>query len=157
MRILAVDPGYDRLGIAVLEKEEGDETLVYSDCFQTNKNDSYSVRLRAIGDEVERLIEEYSPDVFASEGLFFATNRKTAIDVAGSRGAIFYVAEKYNLPVHEYTPLQIKVAVTGYGKSDKAQVTDMVCRLIKMDDKKRLDDEFDAIAVALTCAAIEKF
>ena len=156
MRILAVDPGFDRLGVAVLEKKDGDETLVYSNCFQTNKKDSYPMRLQAIGSEIERLIKEFSPDVFASEGLYFATNRKTAIDVAGSRGALFYVAAKYDLPVYEYTPLQIKVAVTGYGKSDKGQVTEMVQRLIKMDDKKRIDDEYDAIAVALTCSAIEK-
>jgi len=157
MKILAVDPGFDRLGIAVLEKKGESESLLYSDCFQTNKKNSYSNRIRAIGDEIERLIDEFSPDVFASEGLYFSKNQKTAIDVAGSRGAIFYVAEKYSLPVHEYTPLQIKVAVTGYGKSDKSQVTDMVNRLIKIDKKIRIDDEYDAIAVALTCSAIEKF
>ena len=156
MRILAVDPGFDRLGVAIIDKENGKESLLYSNCFQTDKKDSYSKRLSAIGNELERLIKKFKPEIFASEGLFFATNRRTAIDVAGSRGALFYVAEKYNLPVFEYTPLQIKVAVTGYGKSDKSQVTEMVKRLIKIDKKKALDDEYDAIAVALTCSAIEK-
>lgn len=157
MKIIAVDPGYDRLGVAILEKENGKETLLFSQCYQTSKEDSFSKRLKFIGDALDSLIKEYSPDVFASEGLFFSKNQKTAIDVAGSRGALFYVAEKHNLPLHEYSPLEIKVAVTGYGKSDKTQVTEMVKRLVRIEKKNALDDEYDAIAVALTCSAIEKY
>ncbi len=157
MRILAVDPGYDRLGIAIIERKAGKEILLYSDCFQTEKDALYEKRLLDIGDEMERLIREYEPNVFASEALFFAKNQKTAIAVAGSRGTLLYIARKHNLPVFEYTPLQIKIAVTGYGKSDKAQVTDMVKRLIRIEKQVAVDDEYDAIAVGLTCAATEKF
>ena len=156
MRVLAVDPGYDRLGIAVLEKEKDAETLLFSDCIQTNKEDPFSTRLRAVAEAFEKTIIEYTPDVFASEALFFAKNQKTAIDVASARGTFMYIAGKHNLPVHEYTPLQIKIAVTGYGRSDKSQVTDMVTRLIKIEKKIKLDDEYDAIAVGLTCLAVEK-
>ena len=84
-------------------------------------------------------------------------NQKTAIDVAGVRGMLFYIAKKHSLSVFEYTPLQIKMAVTGYGKSDKKQVTDMVTKLIKIDKKIKFDDEYDAIAVGLTCFASERF
>lgn len=156
MKILAVDPGYDRLGIAVLSKKNGEEKILYSDCFQTNKKDSYPKRILSIGNELERLIKEFKPNIFASESLFFASNKKTAIDVAGSRGVLLYIAEKHGLPFFEYTPLQIKIAVTGYGRSDKSQVTNMVHKLILIDKENVIDDEYDAIAVALTCSAIEK-
>lgn len=159
MRILALDPGFDRLGIAILEREKNGtkETLIFSECFQTNKKESLSKRIFAIGNELEQVITKYTPEVCASESLFFAKNQKTAIDVASSRGVLLYIAEKYNLPLYEYTPLQIKIAVTGYGRSDKSQVTNMVRRIIQIDKKITIDDEFDAIAVGLTCFAIEKF
>jgi len=157
MRILSVDPGYERLGVAVIEKNGSVETLVYSACFQTDKKLPYSDRLLKIGVEVARLIKKFNPDSFASESLFFAKNQKTAMDVAGVRGALFYIAKKHDLPVFEYTPLQIKMAITGYGKSDKKQITEMVTKLIKIDKQIKFDDEYDAIAVGLTCLASERF
>jgi len=157
MKVLSVDPGYARLGIAVLESNKnGKEQLLYSDCIETSNDDSFEERLSTIGKELEKVIKKYSPDTFASESIFFTTNQKTALLVAGSRGILLYIANNHKIPVYEYTPLQVKIAVTGYGKSDKKQVTEMVKRLIKIEKDIVLDDEFDAIAIGLTCLATEK-
>lgn len=158
MRIIAIDPGYERLGIALLEKEiRGREILVYSDCFKTDKGLGHFERLGLIGNEIEKVILEYKPEVLCLETLFFSGNRKTAIMVAEARGVILFQAAKHNIKVYEYGPGQIKVAVTGYGKSDKRAVNSMVDKLVKIDKKIAHDDEYDAIAVGLTCFAIEKF
>lgn len=158
MKILGIDPGYERLGIAVVEKEPKEkEKLVYSDCFKTDKKLPHHERLGLIGTEIERIIETYKPEVMAIESLFFASNQKTAILVAEARGVMLYQASKHNLPVYEYGPGEIKVAVTGYGKSDKEQIISMVPRLVRIDKNIKHDDEYDAIAVCLTCLAIEKF
>ena len=105
---------------------------------------------------IDRIIKKFSPDIFAIETLYFSKNQKTALEVSGAKGVLLYKAAKFELPVFEYTPMQVKVAVTGYGKSDKKQVIDMVEKLIKIDKKIAHDDEYDAIAVALTCIALEK-
>jgi crossover junction endodeoxyribonuclease RuvC len=158
MRIIAIDPGYERLGIAVIEKElRGKEILIYSECFKTDKNLEHFERLGLIGSEIERIVLEHRPEAMCIESLFFSTNTKTAITVAEARGAILFQAAKHGLKVFEYGPGQIKVAVTGYGKSDKAAINLMVDKLIKIDKKIKLDDEYDAIAVGLTCFATEKF
>lgn len=156
MRVLAIDPGYDRLGVAVVENNNK-EFVVYSDCIQTNKSSSYEDRLLELGNVLEHIITEYKPDAFACETLFFAKNQKTAINVAGARGMFLYIARKHAMPIYEYKPNQIKIAVTGYGQSDKKQVIAMISRLVRLDEKKRLDDEYDAIAIGLTCLAIEKY
>lgn len=157
MRILATDPGYERLGIAVIEViEKNKDTLLYSDCFRTNSKNSFEKRLLAIGEEVERLIKEYAPEVFATEKLYFTSNKTTAMNVAEVRGVSRYISEKYGLRQFEYTPLQIKSAVTGHGKSDKSQVAKMVPHLIDINKQNMLDDEIDAIAIGLTCIASER-
>lgn len=150
MKILSADPGYERLGIAVLE----DNTLLFSDCIQTPKEDDFTKRLLQLGDEFKKIVEEYSPDAFAIEKLFFSKNTKTAMKVSEVRGMLIYLAESMGVKVFEYAPSEIKVAVTGYGQSDKKQVTLMVEKLITIDKKIKFDDEYDAIAVGLTCAAI---
>lgn len=152
MKIIGIDPGYDRLGIAVIEHN----ILLHSECFTTSAKDSFHVRLASIGQRVEELITEYSPDAMALESLFVTNNQKTAMKVAEARGVISYCAARKDIPVHEYTPPQIKVAVTGHGGTDKTGVMKMIPLLIKMNKKKALDDEYDAIAVALTCAAYLK-
>ena len=161
MRIIAIDPGYERLGIAVLEKNPREkEVLLYSDCFKTSAKLPHAKRLNLIGDEIARVIDEYRPSALCLETLFFSTNQKTAITVAEARGVILYQAAKHDLVVYEYGPGEIKVAVTGYGKSDKEQVIRMIPRLIRIDkgvENIRHDDEFDAIAVGLTCFAVERF
>jgi len=156
MRILGIDPGIERVGIAVLEKTGGKETFIYSECFKTPSSLSHGERLSLIGNEVARVISEYAPEGLSIEKLFFETNTKTAMSVAEARGVMLYEASRAQLPIYEYTPLEIKVAVTGYGKSDKRGVMDMVPRLIKLPERKMIDDEVDAIAVALTCFAYKK-
>ncbi|HEX8993832.1 MAG TPA: crossover junction endodeoxyribonuclease RuvC [Candidatus Paceibacterota bacterium] len=153
MRILAFDPGFERLGTAVLEKTSGRETLIHSSCIRTPKELPFSERLQLLGQATEALIAEHAPKAVALESLYFENNAKTAINVAAVRGILSYIAAVHHLPVYEYTPLQVKIAVTGYGKSDKAAVAAMVPRLIALPERKRLDDEIDAIAVGLTCLA----
>lgn len=163
MRILGIDPGYDRLGIAVIEKPSAPsrvrgpkETLLYSDCFQTSAKDPIYVRLGQIGAEVSRIMDEYQPDALSIENLFITKNQKTAMRVAEARGIILYEAQKRGLSIHEYTPMEIKVAVTGDGGSDKRMIAKMLSLLIKMPARKTIDDECDAIAAALAHAAISR-
>jgi len=153
MRCLAFDPGFERLGVAVVEKVGGKETLLYSECVRTSSSLSFSERLHVLGKETERLIAEWKPSIAALEHIFFEKNAKTAIGVAGVRGVLSYLAALHGLPLFEYTPLEVKVAITGYGKSDKSAVAAMVKRLVTIPPKKRLDDELDAIAIGLTCLA----
>jgi len=156
MKIIAIDPGYERLGIAIIEKQNGKEILLYSECFKTSSKIKHEERLRLIGEEIEKIIKKYQPEALAIETLFFKTNAKTAMKVSESRGVIMYEAAKNGLKVTEFTPLQIKVAVTGYGKSEKEQVTSMVQKLIKIPKILKYDDEYDAIAVGLTFFACHR-
>ena len=151
MKVIAVDPGYDRLGVAVVEKHKGKEMLIYSDCIETDRAHSFQERLRFLGKEFEKLLKEHKPDALAIEKLFFNVNQKTAMAVAEVRGMLIYLAVSKNLEIYEYGPQEIKVAVTGYGKSDKKQVADMLHKLISIEKKINRDDEYDAIAVGLTC------
>ncbi len=156
MRILGIDPGIERVGIAVVERVNGKETYVYSECFKTSAKLAHAERLALIGTEMTRVIDEWTPGGMAIEKLFFETNTTTAMGVAEARGVMLYAAAKAGLTIYEYTPLEIKVAVTGYGKSDKRAIMDMVPRLLKLPERKMIDDEVDAIAVALTCFARER-
>jgi len=156
MKVLGIDPGYERLGIAIVEKQGNKETLVYSECFQTNSKTPFHERLGLIGERVRNIISEYKPDVLAIETLMFNTNQRTAINVAEARGVILYEGTRGGLEVAEYNPLQIKIALTGYGRSGKEQVTEMVKRLVSINKKDAKDDEYDAIACALTCFASYK-
>ncbi len=151
MRVLAFDPGYERLGIAVVEKQNNKDILIYSECFQTDKKEDHSKRLFFIYKKIKEIIEEYSPDTCALETLFFAKNQTTALKVAEVRGVILAVSESYGMKIFEYSPGAIKIGVTGYGKSDKSAITKMIPLLVKINKKIKFDDEYDAIAVAITC------
>ena len=154
MRVLAFDPGYERLGVAVLEKEKGKkEILLHSECIRTKKSLSFPERLTALGAAAEALIEQWKPDCVALEEVFFEKNAKTAMQVAEVRGALIYISGSYELPVHHYAPSEVKIAITGYGRSDKAAIAGMVPKLLVLPPRKRLDDELDAIAVGITCLA----
>lgn len=155
MRIVGIDPGYDRLGIAVIEKENGKETLLFSDCITTHKEDAPEMRLKTIADGCRDIIETYKPHALGIESLFFKKNQTTGIKVAESRGVVLNEAARIGIPVFEYSPPTIKLAVTGHGASDKKQVMNMVPRLVKIEKEIKYDDEYDAIAVALTCIAHE--
>ena len=156
MKIIAIDPGYERVGIAVVEKNIKKNILVYSDCFKTSPKLPFEKRLFLIGEEIKKIIKKFSPKALAIETLFFTTNQKTAMRVSEARGAIIYEAIQNNLRICEYNPLQIKIAVTGYGKSDKKQICSFIPKLICIEKEIKHDDEYDAIAVGLTCLAIEK-
>lgn len=154
MKILGIDPGYDRLGLAIIEKPlKGKEVVLYSHCLQTSSTDDIYMRFKEVGAEIESILDKYKPDIVALETLFISKNQKTGMRVAEARGIIIYEAIKRNIPVNEYSPGQIKMAVTGDGTSDKQRMIKMVHILVSLPQKKTVDDEYDAIAVALTCAA----
>ncbi len=155
MRILAIDPGFDRMGLAVLEGDPSKPVLVWSECIQPQKG-APSVRLHTIQKAVRDAIETYAPEKMSIESLFFSVNKKTALGVAEARGAILAEAGAHALPVKEYSPQQVKLAVTGYGGADKNAVIAMIPRLLALPTKKRLDDEMDAIAVGI-CGLADRY
>lgn len=157
-RILAIDPGYERLGIAVLEKNDGDrkETLLFSECFKTKTTNTHAERLSLLGQEISKVIEKYKPEALAIETLFLTTNHKTVMHVSEARGVILYESARHNLSIHEYSPPQIKSAVAGDGHCDKKAIIKMVPLLIKLEKQIKHDDEYDAIAVGLTFFAHNK-
>lgn len=158
MKILGIDPGYERLGIAVLEKNNsGKEVVLYSECFKTSAKDPFADRLLQVGQRINEVIHKHQPNIMAIETLFMTTNQKTAMRVAEARGVVVYEGTRGGLEIFEATPLQIKIATTGYGKADKAQVMKMVKMLVEIDQNKASDDELDAIAVGLTAFAHMRF
>lgn len=153
MKVLAFDPGYDRLGVAVMDRQDDKEQLLFSTCVTTDKNDPLPERLLVIGEAVKKLLVEHTPEAVAIETLFFNKNAKTAIGVAQARGIVIYLAKAADCTIYEFGPQEIKIAVTGYGASDKTAVYQMLNRLITNIPTKAHDDEYDAIAVGVTCLA----
>jgi crossover junction endodeoxyribonuclease RuvC len=153
MRVLAIDPGYDRCGVAILEYVAGKEVLLYSTCIMTDKAAALPHRLTAIGQEIEAIIATHKPTTLGIETLFFNKNITTGIGVAQARGVVLYIAEQHGLTIYEHGPQEVKVAVTGYGNSDKAAVYAMIQRLVPHIPQKAKDDEYDAIAVGITTLA----
>ncbi len=154
MRILGIDPGFERLGMAVVEKSKGGkEEVIFSCCFKTSAALQFPKRLVLLGDEMREVIKKYRPEVLAIETLFINTNQKTAMHVAEARGVIIYEAVRAGLEIFEFSPPQIKSSITGDGGADKAQILKMIKMLVKIDEKKKSDDEMDAVAVALTAFA----
>lgn len=158
MRILGIDPGFERLGVAILEKNKGNkkEKVLFSECFHTSSKLEFSERLFLVGEEVKSIIKKFKPDILSIETLFLNTNQKTAMHVAEIRGVVLYQAYANDLKVFEASPPQIKIATTGYGKANKEQVMKMVKILVDIDNTKKSDDELDAIAIALTASACIK-
>lgn len=148
-RVLGIDPGFDRLGLAVIEGDSSRPSYVWSDCVTPPKGPAY-LRLAAVSKAVEEALSKHAPDIVAVETLFFSTNRKTALSVAEARGAILAAIGRTGIPLIEVSPAAVKIAVTGHGSADKSAVMNMIPRLISLPTKKRLDDEFDAIAAAIT-------
>lgn len=153
MRVLAIDPGYDRLGVAIMEHDGHTEVVHFSTCITTSKTAELPIRVFELGQQLAAICAAHSPTCVGIETLFFNKNVKTALAVAHARGAILYITATLGLTIYEFGPQEIKVAVTGYGKSDKAAVIDMVKRLVPTAPKDALDDEYDAIAVGITCLA----
>ena len=153
-RVLGVDPGFDRIGIAVLEKNE----VLFSHCIETNRKAPHSERLLQIGNEISEVIKKWKPTDLAIENLFFNKSVTNAMKVAEARGVIIFEAACAKLKIFEYSPQAIKIAVTGYGKADKKQVEIMVKKLVKIEERKtkKLDDELDAIALCITHLASKR-
>ena len=159
MKILGIDPGFERLGVAIVEKAGNGkkEEVLFSECFKTSAKLEFSERLLLVGTEVANVIKKFKPEVLAIETLFLTTNHKTVMHVAEARGVVIYEAIRAGLQVFEASPPQIKIATTGYGKADKEQVMRMVKMLVTIDKTKKSDDELDAIAIALTAFAHLRF
>jgi crossover junction endodeoxyribonuclease RuvC len=150
MKVLAIDPGFDRLGLAIVEGNPSKPTVVWSDCVIPPKGEVHE-RLGVVFNAVQKAIQKFKPDVLALESLFFSKNVKTALGVAEARGAVLSAAGMVGLRVVECSPQQVKLAVTGYGAADKKAVERMIPKLVTLTPKKRLDDELDAIALGI-CA-----
>ena len=149
MRILGIDPGYAIVGFGILEAQRGQARLLRCGAINTQAGVPMPRRLLQIHEDLETLIKRFAPDVMAIEELFFNTNVTTGIAVAHGRGVILLAAEKLGVPVFEYTPMQIKQAVAGYGGADKRQVMLMTQRLLNMKQIPRPDDAADALALAI--------
>jgi crossover junction endodeoxyribonuclease RuvC len=149
MKVLGIDPGYGRCGMAVVERQDGKDRLVVSECVETKAGDDFVFRLSSIIDRCRKLIEEHEPAAFAIEKLYFNANQKTAMRVAEARGALIECATEHGVEVFEYTPSQIKSAIGSSGRADKKQIASMLRFLIKIDKPVKHDDEYDAIAIAL--------
>lgn len=157
MRILGVDPGIARTGWGVIEVESSKFKVQSYGCIETSANVEPSERLRQIYVKLTDIIKEYKPDAMAVEELFFNTNAKTAFIVGQARGVVLLASAKQNVAVAIYTPLQVKMAVTGYGRAEKDQIGQMVKTLLKLKKIPKPDDVSDALAVALTHAFSRKF
>jgi crossover junction endodeoxyribonuclease RuvC len=155
-RVLSIDPGFDRVGVAVLERTLGKEKLLFSLCILTNKKDSHAERLLAVGQGIDKVIKKWEPRDLAIEKLFFNQNTKSALGVAEARGVIIYEAINAGLSIYEYSPQEIKIATTGYGKASKKDVERMVLKILDLKNAPKHDDETDAIAVGITHLASYK-
>jgi crossover junction endodeoxyribonuclease RuvC len=152
MKILGIDPGVARVGWGLVEESGGKQSSLAWGCFETQASKTLESRLEEIHNFLENLIAREKPDQMAVEQLFFATNAKTAIAVGQSRGVIILTAKEAQLPVVSYTPLQVKLALTGYGQADKHQIQMMVKTILKLPKVPTPDDAADALAIALTHA-----
>ncbi len=150
MRVLGIDPGIARTGWGTIKNENGKLKVENYGCIETNAKNEPQERLLKIYDGVIELINRFHPDEIAVEELFFNTNAKTAFIVGQARGVILLASAKKNLPVGIYTPLQVKVAVTGYGRAEKAQMGKMVKTILSLKSIPKPDDTADALAVGLT-------
>lgn len=149
-RILGIDPGFGIVGYGITDVyDERTETLVNYGAIRTKTTDPLSKRLSDIYDELSKILTEYAPDESAVEELYFFRNVTTAISVGEARGVIILALEKFGVKIYEYTPMEVKLSVTGYGKATKRQVQEMVRILLNMEDIPRPDDAADALAIAL--------
>ncbi len=151
MRILSIDPGYAILGFSIIDadiEKNSAELVIYGTV--TTKIESFEKRIAEIGDSFLSICDKYNPQEIAIEQLFFIRNITTAMHVSEIRGVIFYLSEKRGIPVYNYTPLEIKLSVTSYGKANKKQVQSMVKRFFNLEKSPKSDDAADAIACGIT-------
>ena len=149
MRILGIDPGYAIVGFGVLEYDNVHFKVLKYGAITTSPDDRFDLRLKEIYDEMNILIDRFRPDCMSIEKLYFNTNITTGIDVAEARGVISLAAAVKNIPIFEYTPLQVKVAVTGYGRAEKRQMQEMTKNILHLNEIPKPDDAADALAIAI--------
>ena len=149
MIILGIDPGYGLVGFGVIEKQNGNINVLDFGCISTSKDDKLSRRLEIISDCMHQLLDKWKPDEMAIEKLFFNKNVTTGIPVAQARGVILLAAQERNIPIYQYTPQNIKMALTGMGKADKKQMQFMVKTVLGLKEVPKPDDAADALAVAI--------
>lgn len=150
MIILGIDPGIGKVGWGAVKDQSGKQEAIEYGCFETSSKLNLDERLAKIYDFVTVLIKKFTPEVLAIEQLYFAANSKTALIVGQARGVILLAASKSNLLTASYTPLQVKQALTGYGRADKNQIQSMVGSILHLSKKVVQDDTADALAIAIT-------
>lgn len=149
MRILGIDPGYAIVGYGVLEHDNMRFKTVNYGAITTSSETPFDKRLSEIYDDMCKVLDMFKPDCMSIEKLFFNTNITTGIDVAHARGVIMLAAVQRNIPIFEYTPLQVKTAVTGYGLAEKHQVQEMIKNILRLKEVPKPDDTADALALAI--------
>ena len=149
MVVLGIDPGVATVGFGIISETGGEPKPKRYGVISTPAGMRLALRLKQINNDVSELIRTFKPDAIAVEELFFNTNQKTAVSVAHGRAAIILAGEEHGIPMFEYTPLQVKKAVAGYGRASKNQVMEMVKRLLAMEQVPKPDDAADALAIAI--------
>lgn len=157
MRIIGIDPGTGILGFGVIDAEGNKFTLVDAGVIRTPVKEDDAIRLHTIYDELSEIIKSTKPSMMSVEKLFFAKNVTTAMTVSQARGVVLLCAKQAGLDIHEYTPMQIKQAITGYGRADKKQIQEMVRLQLGLTEIPKPDDAADALAAALTHAATVRY
>lgn len=150
MRILGIDPGMAIVGYSIVNYDGKHVVLEHSGSIQTPKGKRESARLLEIFNDMTSIVKKYQPDVCAIEKLFFFRNQTTVMPVAHARGVILTVLEQFNIPIYEYTPMEVKQILTGYGRADKKEVEQMVKISLGAENLPKLDDTIDSIAIAIS-------
>ena len=149
MIILGIDPGTAATGYGLIKKIKNEIKCLDYGCIETNPGNSPALRLKELEEKLKKIIKKYNPDVAAVEDIFFFKNLKTAMKVSQAKGVILLTLAKSNIPIFEYTPLQVKMGVTGFGKADKQQVQRMIQILLNLKTIPKPDDAADALATAI--------
>lgn len=150
VKVLAIDPGYGRCGMAIVERVGVKDFVRHSVCVETAPNSEFTDRLRTVVEACEALLSEHAPDCMAIEKIYFNQSKTTALRVAEVRGALLSRAAAAGIPTHEYSPGEVKSATAGYGSADKKQIAQMLHMLVKIEKPIKHDDEYDAIAIGVT-------
>jgi len=151
MIAIGIDPGTATTGYGVIRKENDNFHCLEYGVIKTDKKDSPSSRLHTLSKGVSVIIKKHSPDLFAIENIYFFKNLKTALPVSQAKGVVMLTAEKAKIPIYEFTPLEVKMTITGYGKASKEQVQEMIKITLNLDKKPHPDDAADALGVAVCC------
>lgn len=157
MIVLGIDPGFGRVGYGIIQYVKNKYKVLEYGCITTPANSYFPERLQKIENDLKEIVSRYSIDAASIEELYFNTNSKTAIKVAEARGVILNTLIKENIKIFEYTPLQAKLAIVGYGRAEKKQVKEMVKNFLGLEQMPKLDDTTDALAIAICHTHFSRF